>query len=131
MTDVRTDAELRFEAPGPGSWGLDPVHFPRPVTRYWSETHPEGFWRGTHDFSVYYGLLLDGMHTAYINGFCYNTAVPAPEAEIPQRIQHAQEVFDQEDLAGPASGVGRDGQAGRHGGPPRDPGHRSRWPFGE
>jgi pyruvate,water dikinase len=94
MTDLRTDAELRFEAPGPGSWGLDPVHFPRPVTRYWSETHPEAFWRGTHDFSVYYGLLLDGMQTAYINGFCYNTAVPAPDGEIPQRIQHAQEVFD-------------------------------------
>jgi hypothetical protein len=32
---------LRFEPPGPGSWELDPVHFPRPVTRYWTEIHPE------------------------------------------------------------------------------------------
>jgi phosphohistidine swiveling domain-containing protein len=94
MPDTGTDPELRFDAPGPGSWGLDPVHFPRPVTRFWAENHPEAFWRGTNDFSRYYGLLLDGMRTAYVNGFCYNTAVAAPEAEIPQRMQHAEVVFE-------------------------------------
>ena len=31
---------LQYEPPGPGSWDLDPVHFPRPVTRYWAEMHP-------------------------------------------------------------------------------------------
>jgi hypothetical protein len=30
---------LRFEPPGPGSWEQDPVHFPRPMTRYFQETH--------------------------------------------------------------------------------------------
>src|SRR5687767_9746395 len=37
VTDSPRGTELRFEPPGPGSWGLDPVHFPRPATRYWME----------------------------------------------------------------------------------------------
>ena len=59
MTDSGATTELRFEPPGPGPWALDPVHHPRPMTRYWVETHPDAFWRGTHDFSQYYGLLID------------------------------------------------------------------------
>ena len=39
MSKQATSAQ-DFEPPGPGSWNLDPVHFPRPVTRYWSETAP-------------------------------------------------------------------------------------------
>ncbi len=88
-----TPTELRFEAPGPGGWNLDPVHFPRPVTRYWAETHPAAFKRGTNDFARYYGMLIDGLQTAYINGFAYNQISPAPEAEIPERFQRAEEVF--------------------------------------
>ena len=61
MTHSETTAELRFEPPGPGSWALDPVHFPRPVTRYWAETHPEPLKRGTSDFARFYGMLIDGM----------------------------------------------------------------------
>ena len=53
--------ELRFEPPGPGSWELDPVHFPRPVTRYWAETHPEPFRRGVRDFTRFYGMLIDTL----------------------------------------------------------------------
>ncbi len=85
--------ELRFDPPGPGSWALDPVHFPRPVTRYWAETHPPAFSAGTHDFAVYFGMLIEGLETSYVNGFAYNLVKPAPEAEIPQRIGRAQEVM--------------------------------------
>ena len=53
-----TTTGLQFEPPGPGSWGLDPVHFPRPVTRYWAEMHPEPFGRGTHEFMAFYGTPL-------------------------------------------------------------------------
>jgi rifampicin phosphotransferase len=90
--DART--ELRFEPPGPGGWALDPVHFPRPVTRYWTEMHPEPFKRGTNDFARYYGMLIDGLEMGYVNGFAYNTVRPAPDEEIPQRFQRAQEVFE-------------------------------------
>jgi rifampicin phosphotransferase len=93
MTGSEATTGLRFEPPGPGGWALDPVHFPRPVTRYWAETHPEAFKRGTNDFARYYGMLIDGLQMAYVNGFAYNTVRPAPDAEIPQRFQRAEEVF--------------------------------------
>ena len=91
MADVT--GELQFEAPGPGPWTRDAVHFPRPVTRYWTEMHPDAFRAGTQNFARYYGLLVDGLQSAYINGFAYNQVVPAPEAEIPQRFQRAEEVL--------------------------------------
>jgi pyruvate,water dikinase len=94
MAGSGTSNELVFEAPGPGSWALDPVHFPRPVTRYWAETHPDSFRRGTNHFARFYGMLIDGLQTSYINGFAYNTTRPAPEDEIPARFQRAQETFD-------------------------------------
>jgi pyruvate,water dikinase len=91
MTDTSTD-ELHFEPAGPGTWNRDPVHFPRPVTTYWAEMHPEPFEAGTSAFARYYGLLVDGLHTSYVNGFAYNQIRPAPEAEIPERFARADEV---------------------------------------
>ncbi len=85
---------LHFEPPGPGSWNLDPVHFPRPVTRYWTEMHPEPFRRGTHEFMAYYGSLIESMETQYVNGFAYGMRHPAPEDEIPQRFARAEEVWE-------------------------------------
>jgi len=84
---------LQFDPPGPGSWNLDPVHFPRPVTRYWAEIHPEPFRRGTHEFMAFYGTLLDALETQYVNGFAYNAMRPAPEDEIPQRFARAEQVW--------------------------------------
>jgi hypothetical protein len=55
---------LRFDPPGPGSWVQDPVHFPRPITRYWAEMHPEPFARGTGAFMTYYGMPLKVMRMA-------------------------------------------------------------------
>jgi pyruvate,water dikinase len=72
---------------------MDPVHFPRPVTRYWEEMHPEPFARGVAEFSRYYGLLLGGMQMAYVNGFAYRAVTPVSEDEIPERFQRADEVL--------------------------------------
>ena len=85
--------ELRFEPPGPGFYELDPVHFPRPVTRYWAEMHPPAFARGTADFASFYGMVIGGLGMEYVNGMAYKFVVPAPEAEIPQRFQRAEEVL--------------------------------------
>ncbi|MGP0030678.1 MAG: PEP-utilizing enzyme [Acidimicrobiales bacterium] len=93
MTNSEPTSELRFDPPGPGTWSLDPVHFPRPVTRYFAETHPACIKRGTNDFARFYGMLIDGMEMVYLNGFAYNTMVMAPEEEFPQRFQRANEVF--------------------------------------
>ena len=73
---------------------MDPVHFPRPVTRYWAEMHPEPFRRGTGEFLAYYGTLLGSLETQYVNGFAYNAMRPAPEDEIPQRFARAEQVWE-------------------------------------
>jgi pyruvate,water dikinase len=83
----------KYDPPGPGPWHLDPVHFPRPVTRYWAEMHPEPFRRGTAEFLAYYGTPLAALETRYVNGFAYNQMQPAPDAEIPERFARAEEVW--------------------------------------
>jgi pyruvate,water dikinase len=65
------------------------------MTRYWQETHPPAFKKGTHDFALFYGLLMDGLQMGYVNGFGYRQVVPAPEAEIPSRFKRAEQVFTQ------------------------------------
>src|SRR5580765_7512398 len=87
-------AEMRFDPPGPGPWDQDPVHFPRPVTRYFQETHPEAFRLGTGDFARFYGMLIDGLAIGYVNGFAYNQIQPAPDAEVPARFGRAAEVVN-------------------------------------
>src|SRR4029453_9243565 len=93
MTEAQAPSDVQWDPPGPGNWDNDPVHFPRPVTRYWSEMHPEPFRRGTRDFMAFYGTLLDGLVCRYVNGFAYNQMQPADESEIPQRFARAEEVF--------------------------------------
>ena len=83
-------AKLVLEPPGPGHWEQDPVHMPRPMSRYFQETHPPAFKTGTNDFARFYGMLIDGLRMAYVNGFGYNQVVPAPEAEIPGRFRRAE-----------------------------------------
>ncbi len=95
MTDAQEAAELQFDPPGPGTWNRDPVHFPRPVTSYWAEMHPESFARGTHDFAEYYGMVIDGLAMGYVNGFAYSTMKPAPDEAIPARFERAEQVFPQ------------------------------------
>jgi len=93
MTPAGKVSDLHFAPPGPGFWELDPVHFPRPATRYWTEIHPAAFKRGTGEFARAYGMLIDGLEMAYVNGFAYKIARPAGEDEIPQRFKRAEEVF--------------------------------------
>jgi hypothetical protein len=83
--------ELRFDPPGPGFWEQDVVHFPRPVTRYWAEMHPEPFRRGFRELTSYYGMLIDTIDYRYVGGFCYKQVVPVDESEIPARFQRAEE----------------------------------------
>jgi len=94
MTASRAVPALRIDPPGPGFWELDPVHFPRPATRYWAEVHPEPFKRGTSEFARGYGMLIDGIEMAYVQGFAYKTVRPAPAGEIPQRFARAAEVLE-------------------------------------
>jgi pyruvate,water dikinase len=93
VTTAAAAPELQFEAPGPGSWEQDPVHFPRAFTRYWTEVHPAAFAQGTADFASFYGMLIGGLAMSYVNGIGYKAVVPAPEDEIPARFARAEEVL--------------------------------------
>jgi rifampicin phosphotransferase len=93
MTRTTMATELRFEPPGPGSWAQDPVHMPRPMTRYFKETHPPAFKKGTNDFARFYGLLIDGLQMGYVNGFGYRQVLPVPDTEIPERFKRAEQVL--------------------------------------
>ena len=95
MTPTGKPTELRFDPPGPGFWEQDPVHFPRPATRYWMELHPAAFKRGTAEFARSYGMLIDSLEMAYVNGFAYKIVRPVAEAEIPLRFQRAEEVYQE------------------------------------
>jgi pyruvate,water dikinase len=93
MTMVQTSAEPEYVPPGPGSWTIDTVHFPRPVTRYFSDTHPEPFARGFHEYCAYYGSLLGDIEIAYVNGLSYGRRSPVAPEEVPQRLARAEEVW--------------------------------------
>jgi rifampicin phosphotransferase len=93
VTDAQAASEIRFEPPGPGSWELESVHFPRPVTRYWAQTHPEAMVRGVRDFTSFYGMLIDTLDYAYVNGFAYMTVKPVAPEEAPERFRRAEELF--------------------------------------
>ena len=112
MTDTDIEAGSRFEPPGPGTWELDPVHFPRPVSRYYGTTS-HSFRRGTAEVMAYYGMPIEAMLSEVVNGFVYGQRIPLDPAEVPARFQRAEEVFagtlwrDQlrewDDVAKPAS----------------------------
>src|SRR5436305_5851648 len=93
MTAVDLNTELQFDPPGPGAWELDAVHFPQPVTRYWSEMHPAALKRGFQEFTRYYGMLLDTLEYGYVNGFAYTAPRPVAPDQAPERFQRAEEVF--------------------------------------
>ena len=93
MTTKGSANELRFEPPGPGFWELDPVHFPRPMTRYWIELHPAAFKRGTSEFARFYGMMIDALEMQYVNGFAYKIVRSVAEEEVPRRLQRAEEVY--------------------------------------
>jgi len=75
-----------FTAPDGGIWEQDATHFPRPVTRYLQEAFPEGFVKGFQSGTQCYGLTLDHIEPAFVNGFFYNKTVivgAPPEAKGP------------------------------------------------
>ncbi|WP_166267436.1 PEP-utilizing enzyme [Marinobacter caseinilyticus] len=93
MNTTTSSAASVFEAPGPGSWSVDAAHFPRPVSRFQAEIHPQGITKGFLDCARRYGLLIDTLDYRFVNGFAYSTVVPAPETEIPARFRAAEDVF--------------------------------------
>jgi pyruvate,water dikinase len=106
MTD--TASEPAWTPPGPGPWRQDRAHLPAAVTSLLQEKYPAGFAAGFAEALAPWGILLDTLQLAYVNGFSYIQPVPfdapgpdgpkPPEelsAEIGRRSELAAAAFEQ------------------------------------
>ena len=91
---VEAASELRFEPPGPGSWELDPVHFPRPVTHYWVEIHPAPFTRGFNEFMA-------------TTARCSTRSITGTSTALPTRLVPVADERDPAAVPAGGSGVGQ------------------------
>ncbi len=94
---------LVFEAPDAGLWEQDGVHFPRPLTRFFQETFRDGFMRGFKGGTSRYGLMLDHLQPAFVNGFLYmkqvNVGVPPEALSHPPKEEFLQLCKEHPELA--------------------------------
>lgn len=65
-----------FEPPGPGAWELETVHNARPGCTFTQAPMIEGFGPGFSASTARYGVMLDRIQPAYVNGFTYTQAQP-------------------------------------------------------
>ena len=97
MIEQRSDGDaaghLRWEAPGPGSWTLDTVHFPNPATAQMQRALP-AFAQGFAETAKRYGWLIGGVDMRSVNGFLYTAVVPLAGEEFAERIATADAVFE-------------------------------------
>ncbi len=68
--------DLDWTPPGPGPWMQDRAHLPTSCTPILAELYPSGFAKGFGAAFADYGVLLDSMNLAYVNGFPYVQPVP-------------------------------------------------------
>jgi len=95
-TAIRIE-DLGFEPPSPGSWQLDSTHHPRPVARFITQpsaTYEDPFARGFIESLRRYGTVILYPEYRFVDGFAYLCVRPAPVAELPQRFEHAERVFE-------------------------------------
>lgn len=98
---------LRWEAPNPGPWQQDSAHNPVAQTLLLQEAYPAGFNRGFEEAFDLYGVLLDRLAMASINGFTYHQPqpfdLPGPDgpkdpewigAEVGRRAGVAAQAFE-------------------------------------
>jgi pyruvate,water dikinase len=67
---------LTWEPPGPGPWQQDSAHNPVAQTPLLQEAYPAGFNRGFEEAFGAYGVLLDRLAMASLNGFTYHQPQP-------------------------------------------------------
>ena len=67
---------LNWEPPSPGPWQQDSAHNPVAQTPLLQHAYPAGFNRGFEEAFSIYGVLLDRLAMASINGFTYHQPQP-------------------------------------------------------
>jgi len=66
-----TSTTAPFAPPGPGTWQMDAVHFPKPVTRLFAGMFPTRFSAGFREGARMYGALLDTLEFQVVNSVLY------------------------------------------------------------
>lgn len=69
-------ATLIWEPPNPGPWQQDSAHNPVAQTPLLQQAYPAGFNQGFEEAFSLYGMLLDRLAMASINGFTYHQPQP-------------------------------------------------------
>ncbi len=96
--------DVVFEAPGAGSWELESTHFQRPISRFASAAIQSGFPRGFSAGTARYGMLIDHIEPAFVNGFMYGKPAmfgadrpggTATSDEMQARFMASAAAFDQ------------------------------------
>lgn len=103
--------QLTFEPPGPGTWHLNEVHCPRPLSRYFQDFYLDCYIEGTNEGYGSYGLPYD-WDSAIVNGWWYAARHPVdgyqeyveartggdthvtPTGEFETRTEAARETFE-------------------------------------
>ena len=70
------NSTLQWEPPAPGPWQQDSAHNPVAQTLLLQHAYPAGFNRGFEECFAAYGLLLDRLAMATVNGFTYHQPQP-------------------------------------------------------
>lgn len=94
MTSTIDLGSLDWEPPGPGPWQQDSAHTPVSQTVAIRAVYPPGFNRGFTETFARYGLLLDRLAMAEVNGFTYHQPqpfdLPGPDGPMPEEEIHAE-----------------------------------------
>ena len=90
MTNETSQPKVDWTPPGPGPWMQDRAHLPVSCTAILTEIYPAGFAKGFSETFAAWGVLLDSMNLAYVNGFPYVQPVPfdAPGPDGPRQPEY-------------------------------------------
>ncbi len=104
---MATDAEVVFEAPGPGPWQQDSAHCPHGFSPMGGALYPQNAMKGFAETFDRWGSLVDGLAWADVNGFPYHQPqffdMPGPDgpkseeyigSEIGRRLGVATAAFE-------------------------------------
>lgn len=80
-----TNAELIWNAPGPGQWALDRSHTNRPATLISREIQSRGTARGTRRMFADLGAPLDALDFKFVNGLLYSRVRPLINPDKPAK----------------------------------------------
>lgn len=75
--------EKEFKAPGPGTWVKETTHMTGALPTYGQEEFPEGLGRGFGEGMIKYGMMMNTLQMAPVNGFAYARQVMLGEPKDP------------------------------------------------